>query len=296
VTGFPPGVVVGTIHSANAVALQAKADVVTAYNSLAGQTCTGNLTGQDLGGRVLTQGVYCFSSSAGLTGTLTLDAQGNAGAVFIFQIGSTLITASNSSVALANGAQACNVFWQVGSSATLGTGTTLVGNILALESISLTTAANVNGRALARNAAVTLDTNRVTRSTCAGAPGPPPTGPCPTLTLSPSSLPNGAVGVPASVQFTATGGSGPYTFSVVGGRLPAGVTLTPGGLLSGTPTTAETANFTIRVTNPNGCSLDQPYTVIIAVAVPTLPQWGMIALAFFLALAGLLSLRARRTL
>ena len=116
-----------------------------------------------------------FSSSAALTGTLTLDAQGDPNAVFIFQIGSTLTTASNSSVVLINGAQNCNVFWQVGSSATLGTGTAFVGNILALTSITLTTGASVSGRTLARNGAVTLGTNAVTVAQCAAVPPVAPT-------------------------------------------------------------------------------------------------------------------------
>jgi len=128
--------------------------------------CNTNLTGQDLGGLTLSPGVYCFSSSAQLTGTLTLDAQGNGNALFVIQIGSTITTASNSSVLLINGGQACNVFWQVGSSATLGTDTAFVGNILALTSITLTTGADVSGRALARNGAVTMDTNNVS-ITCA---------------------------------------------------------------------------------------------------------------------------------
>ena len=167
VTGFPPGSVVsGTIHAADAVALAAQGGVTTAYNSLAGQVCSRDLTGQDLGGMTLTAGVYCFSSSAQLTGTLTLNAQGNANAVFIFQIGSTLTTASASSVVFINGGSVCNVFWQVGSSATLGTTTSFVGNILALTSITLTTGASVTGRALARNGAVTLDSNIVSASPC----------------------------------------------------------------------------------------------------------------------------------
>lgn len=173
VTGFPPGTVIGgTIHAADALALSAQTAVTTAYNHLAGQPCTADLTGQDLGGLTLTPGVYCFSSSAGLTGTLTLNAQGNGNAVFIFKIGSTLTTASSSVVALINGASPCNVFWQVGSSATLGTATTFSGNILALTSISLTTAARIVGRALARNGAVTLDTNTVDTSACAPVPVP----------------------------------------------------------------------------------------------------------------------------
>jgi hypothetical protein len=171
VTGFPPGVVSsGTIHAANATALSAQGSLTTAYNSVAGQSCTQDLTGQDLGGKTLTPGVYCFSSSAGLTGSLTLNAQGNAAAVFIFKIGSTLTTASGSSVVMTNGGSQCNVYWQVGSSATLGSSTSFAGNILALTSISLTTSANIVGRALARNGAVTLDTNNVSPSSCAAAP------------------------------------------------------------------------------------------------------------------------------
>jgi hypothetical protein len=172
VTGFPPGVVIaGTIHAADAVAAQAQSHLTNAYNTAAGLPCGTDLTGQDLGGMTLTPGVYCFSSSAGLTGTLTLDLQGNPNAFFLFQIGSTLTTASASSVVLLNsgGANcAANVFWQVGSSATLGTGSSFQGNILALTSITLTTGADIDGRTLARNGAVTLDTNDAAQ--CAAAP------------------------------------------------------------------------------------------------------------------------------
>jgi type VI secretion system secreted protein VgrG len=173
VSGFPPGVVVGgSIHAADATAASAQAGVTNAYNIAAGLPCGTNLTGLDLGGMTLTPGVYCFDSSAQLTGILTLNMQGNPNAQFVFQIGSTLTTASTSSVVTTNNAGAnCvpNVYWQVGSSATLGTGTQFQGNILALTSITLTTSANVGGRLLARNGAVTLDTNTVT--SCAG-PGP----------------------------------------------------------------------------------------------------------------------------
>jgi hypothetical protein len=163
ITGFPPGLVSGgTIHSADAVAMQAQNDLTSAYNFAAGEVCNSNLTGQDLGGLTLTPGVYCFSSSAQLTGALSLNAQGNSNAVFVFKIGSTLTTASNSSVIFTNGGQGDSVFWQVGSSATLGTTTTFQGNILALTSITLTTNASIGcGRALARNGAVTMDTNNV---------------------------------------------------------------------------------------------------------------------------------------
>jgi subtilisin family serine protease len=163
VTGFLPGLVVsGTMHSADVAASAAQDAVTTAYNSLIDQVCTRDMTGQDLGGQTLTAGVYCFSSSAQLTGNLTLNAQGNANAVFIFKMGSTLTTASASSVVMSNGGSPGNVFWQVGSSATLGTTTSFQGNILALASITVTTGSRVNGRTLARNGAVTLDTNAVT--------------------------------------------------------------------------------------------------------------------------------------
>ncbi len=174
VTGFPPGSVVppSQIYENDAVAQQAQDDVTISYNNLAGQTCDTDLTGQDLGGRTLMSGVYCFSSSAQLTGDLTLNAQGNADAVFIFQIGSTLTTASDSSVVFINisGEPSCNVFWQVGSSATLGTNTEFAGNILALTSITLNTGASVTGRVLARNGAVTMDSNTI--KSCAAAPNP----------------------------------------------------------------------------------------------------------------------------
>jgi len=180
ITGFPPGsLTAGATHAADAVALQAQSDVTIAYDDLAGQACTGDITGQDLGGQTLTEGVYCSTSSSQLTGALTLDAQGNADAVFIFKMVSTLTTASSSSVSVINGGTACNVFWQVGSSATLGTTTHFVGNILALTSIALQNNADVVGRALARNGEVTMDTNNVTIQGCPGAPAAPtatPTG------------------------------------------------------------------------------------------------------------------------
>lgn len=172
VTGFPPGTVVGgTIHAADALAGQAQTELTAMYNSLANAPCNTDLTGQDLGGMTLTPGVYCFSSSAQLTGTLTLDGQGNPNAFFVFKMGSSLTTASASSVLLINSASACGVFWQVGSSATLGTGTALAGSIVALTSITLNTGASVSGRVLARNGAVTLDNSQVT--VCSGGPGLP---------------------------------------------------------------------------------------------------------------------------
>ncbi len=290
VTGFPPGLVSGTIHAANAVALQAQSDTTTAYNALVSQICTADLTGQDLGGQTLTPGVYCFSSSAQLTGTLTLNALGNPNAVFIFKIGSTLTTASNSSVVVINGGLNCNTFWQVGSSATLGTGTTFAGNILALTSISLTTGARVLGRVLARNGAVTLDTNTVDRSACSTIPVPPS---CPAIVLSPAVLPTATVGVAFTQTFTASGGTAPFTFAVVAGAPPAGLTLTSAGVLAGTPLIAGSTPFTVRATDVNGCFQTLAFSVTILAPVPTLTEWAMIGLTALLMLSGYLALRRR---
>ena len=209
VVGFPPGVVTGTIHAANATSLAAQNAVVTAYNALAGQPCDVNLTGIDLGGLTLTPGAYCFSTSAQLTGTLTLDGQGNPGAVWVFQIGSTLTTASGSSVVYINAGQACGTFWQVGSSATLGGATSFSGNILALASITLVTGATNDGALFARTGAVTLDTNVVSVvGSCGSGPQPSPT-PLPTPGPGPSPVPALPPGM-ALALFVALLGTGAY--------------------------------------------------------------------------------------
>jgi subtilisin family serine protease len=165
VTGAPSLLGGGMQNIANPAAVQAKADLVTAYNDVAGQTPATPVAGSVLGGLTLGPGVYS-GGALDLTGTLTLDAQGDPAAVFVFQAASTLITASASTVKLINGASACNVFWQVGSSATLGTTTSFQGSILALTSMTLNTGATVNGRLLARNGAVTLDSNAITTPKC----------------------------------------------------------------------------------------------------------------------------------
>jgi hypothetical protein len=165
VTGFPPGSTGGTIHIADGVASLAQATLTAGYIDAAGRAGGTSVAG-DLVGQTLTSGVYTSTSSLADSGDLTLDAQGNPSAVFIFQIASTLTTGSGSHIVLANGAKACNVFWQVGSSATLGTNSVFKGNIMALTSITITTGVNLEGRALARNGAVTLDTDVITGCTC----------------------------------------------------------------------------------------------------------------------------------
>src|SRR6476469_1635625 len=216
VTGIPPLVQTGgTLHVADAVANQAQSDLVTAYNSAAGRSTVTDVTGQDLGGRTFTSGVVSHDSGMQLTGTLTLDAEGDPSAVFIFKAGSTLVTAPNSTVALINGASPCNVFWQVGSSTTLDTNTTFVGTVMSLTSATLATGASVQGRVLARNGSVTLDTNVITRPTCDTSTSPSPT-PSPsgspsspgTSTASPSSSTGTSPSASASPATGAGSGNG----------------------------------------------------------------------------------------
>ena len=218
VTGFPPGIVNGAVHvGTDPVAGQAQSDLSVAYSNAAGQAPSGTITA-DLGGQTLVPGVYKASTSMGLTGTLTLNAQGNPNAVWVFQAGSTLTTASASTVALINGASPCNVFWQVGSSATLGTNSNFTGTILAQASITATTGTIIAGRALARTGAVTLDTNTITRPQCATTTG-------------------GTTGT-TTTGTTATGGllSGGLLTGGTSGGLLGGITtggITTGGIVTG---------------------------------------------------------------
>ncbi|MHB8632857.1 MAG: ice-binding family protein [Thermoplasmatota archaeon] len=189
-TGFGPGAddvtQTGTNHHGDAVTQAAKSAVVTAYNDANNRTGPTPIAGGDLGGRTLGPGVYSDDgapASLAITGTLTLNGTGDPGSIFVFQSASTLVTASASDVVLENGAQACHVFWKVTSSATLGTGSHLEGTVLALTSVTLDTGATVNGRALARNGAVTLHNNTILNVSCAP---PPSTSPSPST---PSSIP-----------------------------------------------------------------------------------------------------------
>jgi len=162
-TRFPPGTVInGTIHASDAASSQAMTDAAAVYNRLASETFTQDLSGQDLGSRTLTPGVYFFSTTAQLTGILTLDAGNDPNARFDFRIGSTLGSSVGSQVVLIDGAQAANVYWQVGTSMTLLSSSLLKGTVLASSSIVMGTGATVDGRLIALNGAITLDSNDVT--------------------------------------------------------------------------------------------------------------------------------------
>jgi LPXTG-site transpeptidase (sortase) family protein len=269
ITGFPPGVVNGVTHNGDAVAEQAQGDLTAAYLDLAGRPCDVDLSGTDLGGLTLTEGVYCFSDSAGLTGQLTLDAAGNGDASFIFQIGSTLTTATSSSVVIINDGNACNVFWQVGTSATLGVSTSFPGNILALTSITLNTNTNITGRALARNGAVTMDTNDISAAVCQSEtpvpPGPTetPSPPGPTETPAPpgpteTPAPPGPTETPAPPGPTET-------------PAPPSPTETPAPVPTATP--AATLPAVASLPNTGGLAAIQTDSLFTAYAAPLLgPQ------------------------
>jgi hypothetical protein len=226
VTGFPPGVVVGTIDAADAAAALAQSDLTAAYDAAAASPTTATIP-VELGGTTLTPGVYASPAGTfGITGTLTLDAEDDPNAVFIFKAASTLITASASNVDLVNGAQASNVFWVVGSSATLGTFSIIQGNILAMASITVTTGVTLDGRALARTAAVTLDSATITPP----ASIRPPISTTTSLTSSVNPAPAGD-----PVTFTATVAAG------TGTDIPTGlVAFTDGSALLGVVTLGTT--------------------------------------------------------
>jgi hypothetical protein len=248
ITGFPPGTVGGATHAGDAQAAQAQSDLTIGYNDAAGRAATANVSG-DLVGQTLSTGVYKSTSSLAVSGTLMLDGQGDPNAVFIFQIGSTLTTASSSNITVINAARACNVFWQVGSSATLGTTSSFLGTIMALTSITVTTNATVKGRALARNGAVTLDNDTFTTPGCGPAPSPTPT---PTPTPPPSTTPAAiatTTTLTASPSPATAGGSVKLTAAVsAAGAVPSGtVTFSEGGASLGTASLDATGHATLTI-------------------------------------------------
>ena len=274
-TGFPPGLVAGATHAADAPALQAQSDLTIAYDDAAGRAPTASVAG-DLVGQTDVAGVYNSTGPLALSGTLTLDGQGNANSVFIFQVASTLITASASYINMINGAQACNVYWQVGSSATLGTNSVFRGTIMALTSISVTTGTTVEGRALARNGQVSLDNNVFTDPSCGTTV--PATATSTTLTTSPTSVPAGGTAtLTAAVTGTGPTPTGTVTFSDSSGPLattplgtsgtaafsaPAGTTVT---------TRALTAHFNGNTTMAPSTSAVTNLVVVAAVPAAVVP-------------------------
>jgi len=240
-----PTVKIGAIYRNDSIAKQAQKDAGAAYKDLASKACTnpGTLSGP------LGHGVYCFSSSVQLSGTLVLDDPTDPNPVWVFRIPDNLTTIAGSSVRVIHGHES-NVFWQVGDSATLGSGTAFVGNVLALKNITLNSGSSVSGRLLA-GGAVVLDDNNV--SLC-----------CDPITLSPATLPNGTTGTAYSAKITASGGLSSYTFAVTSGLLPPDLELSPAGVLSGMPTTAGSYAFTVTATDSTRvCSGSQAYKIDI---------------------------------
>jgi hypothetical protein len=263
ITGFPPGVVNGTFHTADGVASGAQDDLVIAYDNAAGRSSDVTLPGDPVGS-TLAPGTYTASSQLLLSGDVTLDAHSDPNAVFVFQVGSDLIVAPGSRILLQGGAQACNVFWQVGSSATIGTTSTFVGNILALTSISMNTGASLDGRALARNGAVTLDTNTITKSTC-DTPAPP--------TSSDTSATTGS-GTPVSIQLNGGDTTGAtLTYTITG--QPSNGTLGPIDQATGTvlytPDSgfAGSDSFTYEIGSTNGTSGTATGTITVTAGSPS---------------------------
>jgi hypothetical protein len=287
ITGFPGSAIVlppFATHANDGVAIAAQGATGALYTDLATRSGATPIIAE-LGGRVLTPGIYSFSSTANIASGTTLRLNG--AGIYIFQVGSALTANVLSAVVLENGANACNIFWQVTSAATLN-GVTFAGTVVAQAAVDLGVGASLTGRALTTPAGAVTMAGGNTIGGCSGAvPGPG----CPAIAINPPTVPDGTTGTPYSQQFTGSGGTGPYVFTLVGGALPPGLTLTAGGLLAGTPTTPGPSTFSIRATDANGCFAERPYTMVINAAVPTLPQFFVLLLALALTAAGYFRLR-----
>jgi hypothetical protein len=257
--GSAPGSNTGATNDNNAAALMAKNDLTTAYNNAAGLTPTTSGLGE-LSGLSLVPGVYSGGALAlSNNGTLTL-AGTSANSIWVFQAASTLTIGSATHIVFSGGASACNVFWQVGSSATIGTSAQFAGTVLASASITAQTGATISGRLLASTAAVTLDTNTITVPNGCVAGGTPTSTPSPQIT---SGAPTAATaGTPYSFAVTASGSPSP-TFTLSAGALPAGLVLDSAtGMITGTPTTHGTATFTITATNGTAQDVGAVYSLV----------------------------------
>jgi LPXTG-motif cell wall-anchored protein len=275
-TGAPNGSNVGAVNDDNSAALQAKTDLTTAYNNAAGLTPTTSGLAQ-LSGKSLTPGVYS-GGALGLSNNGTLTLAGTAAdSIWVFQAASSLTIGSATHIIITGGASACNVFWQVGSSASIGTSAQFQGTVLAAKSITVATGATVIGRLLASTAAVTLQSNSITVPSNCAAGGTPTTANSPAI--SSGAPPAGTAGTPYSFGVTASGIPSP-TFGITDGTLPAGLALNgTTGVISGTPTTPGTSTFTVTATNSTTPAVSAIYTVAIgvptlALAAPTLALTG----------------------
>jgi hypothetical protein len=260
ITGFPPGSFTGTEHISDAVSLLAQTATTAASVDASTRTPIVPGTYADLTGDTLTSGVYNATSSMALNGVLILNGQNDPNSVWIFQAGSTLITGSSASVIFENGAQACNVFWQVTSSATLGTSTDFSGTIIATQSVTLDTGATLLGRALAMNGAVTMDSNTITVPTCAALPPAPTTTIAPTTTVAPTTT--------TAPGTTTTAGTGATTTTTAAGS--STTIVTPVGVHSKSSGTTT--------------------TFVIPIGAPETGAGGTASAAFFLWPLGLLAL------
>jgi hypothetical protein len=295
INNFPPSTtaIPFNVHFTNdGVVQQAHTDSIAAGAVLFGQTAGSTVLPDDLSTPgVLTAGKYVFTTGAAnlpASTTLTLNGPG----IFVFNATTLTMNVLSNVVGTAN---PCNIFWRIVGGAPDATlnGNNFKGTVIADRSITLGAGASVQGRLLAGTGA----TGAVTMAgsggnTIGGCSAAPPV--CPLITVAPPTTPNGTVGVAYSQQITASGGTGPYTFAVSSGTLPAGLTLAPGGLLSGTPTTAGTSTVTIRaIDSSNGCPGTITYTITTIAGVPTLPQAFLLLLALGLAAAGYVRLRRR---
>lgn len=267
ITGFDggPGIVNGTINQTNAAATQAQSDALVAYNAAASLTPTTTGVGE-LAGLSLSPGVY-NGGAVVLSDNGQLTLAGSASSVWVFQVASELRIGSATQIVVTGGANACNVFWQVGTSATINSGAQFQGTVLADQSVTANTAASITGRLIALNAAVTLDSNPITAPTGCPPPSEPYETVAPEIT---SGTPTGATaGTPYSFTVTASGPPAP-TYAVTSGALSAGLTIDSAtGVISGTPTTPGTSTFTITASNGTGPDDSETYTVTVAAAVVT---------------------------
>jgi type VI secretion system secreted protein VgrG len=287
-TGFESVTLTGTNHGDDAVAQQAKSDLTTAYNEAAGRLPVTSVP-TELGGSTLTPGVY-GGPTLGITGTLTLDTLGDPAAVFIFQASSTLITASSSKVVVLNGGEACNVFWQIGSSATLGTNSTLIGSVLALTSITATTGATVEGRLLAQTGAVTLDSNTITSEACASSA---------TTTTAPGESATTTTAPGESATTTTAPGESATTTTAPGESATTTTTTRPTGLKAPTGPSGSTTAAAGGLTTGPELEVAKDSTTPVALALTgmdrRLPLAGGLTVALGVSLLALSTMRRRQS-